>query len=78
MDPQFFEMYRKTLDKLVNNYFKILSYPQTDHLFTSLAAQDQLIEDVCLWSEAVASRSGRDAACSHVRGEGTARLSESG
>jgi len=58
---QFFELYRKTLDKLENDYFKILSYPDTDHLFASLTAQRQLIEQVCLWSEAVVNRGARDA-----------------
>ena len=59
---QFFELHRKTLDKLANDYFKILTYPDTDHLFATLAAQRQLIEQVCLWSEAVVNRGARDAA----------------
>ncbi|HHO59515.1 MAG TPA: alpha/beta fold hydrolase [Thiotrichales bacterium] len=47
---QFFELHRDAIEALETEQFKVLMYPQTDHLFTSLAVQQELIEQVCRWS----------------------------
>ena len=50
---QFYELYRNTIDSLQGAYFKTSVHSETDHLFTSLSAQQSLIKEVCQWSNEI-------------------------
>lgn len=50
---QFYDLYRNTIDSLQGAYFKISVHAEADHLFTSLSAQQDLIKEVCQWSDEI-------------------------
>ena len=47
---QFYGLYNNIFEKLHCEQFKTLVYANTDHLFTSLAVQQELIDQICQWS----------------------------
>ena len=51
---QIYELYQQAYDSLRSERFKILVYPNTDHLFTSLSQQRDLINQICQWSAELA------------------------
>ena len=53
---QYYSLYKTVFDKAENDHFKALFYPKTDHLFTSLSAQKDLIDEVCQWSDVLAEK----------------------
>jgi alpha/beta superfamily hydrolase len=55
-NAQVFELYKEVFQGLECANFKTLVYPDTDHLFTSLAVQRDLIDQVCQWSTEVVAR----------------------
>ena len=57
---QFYELHRKAFDALKCEQFKTLVYAETDHLFTSLPVQQDLIKQICLWSGEQASNWASD------------------
>lgn len=46
---QYYQIYEDAYRKLQSRWFTSLIFPQTDHLFTSLEFQQQLIDQVCAW-----------------------------
>ncbi len=46
---QYYKLHQEAFDALKSEQFKTLVYAETDHLFTSLAVQQDLIEQVCMW-----------------------------
>ena len=52
---QIYELYKQAYDNLQSAQFKILVYPNTDHLFTSLSEQQNLIDRICQWSAELAT-----------------------
>jgi len=47
---QIYEIHKEAYDKLQSVQYKILVYTDTDHLFTSLSLQHDLIDRICQWS----------------------------
>ena len=47
---QFYAIYKKVFEKLRCAQFNTLVYADTDHLFTSLSVQQELIGQICQWS----------------------------
>jgi pimeloyl-ACP methyl ester carboxylesterase len=45
----FYKLHKKDFDSLDCAQFRLLTYPESDHLFTSLAVQQDFIEQVCKW-----------------------------
>jgi len=52
---QFYELHKPVYDNLHSAQFKTLVYPDTDHLFTSLSEQQDLINGICQWSAELAA-----------------------
>jgi alpha/beta superfamily hydrolase len=52
---QIYELYQQVYDNLRSAQFKTLVYPNTDHLFTSLSQQQDLIDRICQWSAELAA-----------------------
>jgi hypothetical protein len=48
-------LYQQAYESLRSERFKILVYPNTDHLFTSLSQQQDLIDQICQWSAELAA-----------------------
>ena len=57
---QIYTLYEKAFEKLQCAQFKILVYDDTDHLFTSLSLQQDLIDRICQWSGELAKEEARD------------------
>lgn len=53
---QFYELHRKAFDSQQDANFKTSINAETDHMFTSLSAQQSLIEEVCQWSTEVSNK----------------------
>ena len=51
---QIYTLYGKILEDLQCAQFQFLVYENTDHLFTSLSLQQDLIDRVCQWSDGLA------------------------
>ena len=49
-NAQFYEMHKDAYDEMQSARYKILVYKNSDHLFTSLAVQQDVIEQLCRWS----------------------------
>jgi pimeloyl-ACP methyl ester carboxylesterase len=47
---QFYALHREAFDELEGPLCKTLVFPETDHLFSSLSAQKDLIDQVCQWA----------------------------
>lgn len=47
---QIYSLYEKAFEKFQCSQFKTLVYDNTDHLFTSLSLQQDLIDRICQWS----------------------------
>ena len=52
---QIYELYQQDYDDLRSEQLQILVYPNTDHLFTSLSVQRDLIDQICRWSARLAA-----------------------
>jgi hypothetical protein len=52
---QVYELYQQAYDNLRSARFKTLVYPNTDHLFTSISLQRDLIDQICRWSVELAA-----------------------
>ena len=48
---QYYKLHQKAFDVLKCEQFKTLVYAETDHLFTSLVVQQDLIEQICTWAD---------------------------
>jgi pimeloyl-ACP methyl ester carboxylesterase len=48
---QFYQVHKETFEKLQCARFQTLVYDDTDHLFSALSAQQDLIDRVCEWSD---------------------------
>ena len=57
---QIYTLYEKAFEKLLCSQFKTLVYDDTDHLFTSLSLQQDLIDRICQWSGELANEEARD------------------
>ena len=53
---QVYALYQKAFEKLHCGQFETLIYAETDHLFTSLSVQQDLIDRVCQWSGELAGK----------------------
>lgn len=49
-NAQFYEMHKDAYDEMQSARYKVLVYKNSDHLFTSLAIQQDVIEQLCQWS----------------------------
>lgn len=52
---QVYDLYQKAYESLRSDQYEILVYPNTDHLFTSLKLQQDLIDKICRWSAELAT-----------------------
>ena len=57
---QLYQMLRQTFDNLEGAHFKTLVYAETDHLFTSLSMQRDLIDRICQWSGDLVNKNTRN------------------
>ena len=58
---QFYALFQKVFEKMHCAQFKTLVYADTDHLFTSLSMQQDLIERICQWSGELVAENARSA-----------------
>ncbi|MDH3450761.1 MAG: alpha/beta fold hydrolase, partial [Gammaproteobacteria bacterium] len=57
---QIYTLYQKAFEKLQCAQFNTLVYADTDHLFTSLSLQQDLIDRICQWSAELVDDGARD------------------
>ena len=58
---QIYKLYKNIFEKLQCAQFKTLVYDDTDHLFTSLSIQQDLIDRICQWLGELAQDENREA-----------------
>ena len=63
---QIYTLYEKAFEKLQCKQFKTLVYDETDHLFTSLSLQQDLIDRICQWSGELAQEKVRDTSADFI------------